>query len=92
MPEVWEQSDTAEEVATVRPWNVILFNDTVHSFDEVIVQIQKATGCNLERATRITWTAHTEGQAVAFSGPFERCEIVAAKLQEIQLRVSLIRS
>jgi len=73
------------------PCQVILFNDDWHTFDEVILQVQKATGCNLEEATRITLAAHNEGQAVAFSGPFERCEIVAAKLQQIKLGVSIER-
>ena len=81
-----------EKTETQRPWEVILFNDDVHSFDEVILQVQKATGCSLENAVRITYTAHQEGQAVAFSGPLERCEMVAAKLQEIKLRVTIERA
>ena len=32
------------------PWQVVLFNDEVHSFEEVIHQVQKAIGCPLERA------------------------------------------
>jgi ATP-dependent Clp protease adaptor protein ClpS len=91
MPEVLEKPETDQEVRTQRPWHVLLFNDDEHSFDEVILQLQKATGCSLEEAVRITWTAHVEGQAVCFSGPFERCEIVATKLQEIRLRVTLER-
>ncbi|MBI2932386.1 MAG: ATP-dependent Clp protease adaptor ClpS [Planctomycetes bacterium] len=83
---------TEHVVQPRRPWQVILFNEDRHTFDEVILQVQKATGCNLEEATRITWTAHTDGQAVCFSGPLERCEIVAAKLQEIRLNVSIERA
>ncbi len=81
-----------EKTQTQRPWEVILFNDDVHSMDEVILQLQKATGCSLENAVRITLTAHHEGQAVAFGGPLERCEIVAGKLQEIKLQVRIERS
>ncbi len=92
MPQILDKPETEDAVQLQRPWNVILFNDDVHSFDEVVLQVQKATGCNQERAWQITWTAHTEGQAVAFTGPFERCEIVSAKLQEIRLRVSIDRS
>jgi ATP-dependent Clp protease adapter protein ClpS len=79
-------------VETQRPWQVLLFNDEVHSFDEVILQVQKATGCSLERAVQITYEAHNTGQAVCFGGPLERCEVVAAKLQEIKLRVSIERA
>ncbi len=80
---------TDERVELARPWNVILYNDDVHSFDEVILQVQKATGCSLERAAAITFEAHNNGKAVCFTGPLERCEIVAAKLQEIRLNVTL---
>lgn len=89
MTQVIERPETSEEVRLQKPWNVLLFNDDVHSFDEVILQVQKATGCSLERAVQITWTAHTEGQAVAYTGVLERCEIVAAKLQEIRLNVRI---
>lgn len=91
VPEVLEKPETEQATVTQRPWHVLLFNDEVHTFDEVILQLQKATGCALEEAARITWAAHVEGQAVCFSGPFERCEIVATKLQEIRLRVSIER-
>jgi len=82
---------TDERVELSRPWNVILWNDDVHSFDEVILQVQKATGCSLDRATAITLEAHHNGKAVCFTGPLERCEIVAGKLQEIRLSVTLER-
>ncbi|MBI2900555.1 MAG: ATP-dependent Clp protease adaptor ClpS [Planctomycetes bacterium] len=91
MPQAIEEPKTQETVELQRPWNVVLFNDDVHTFDEVILQLQKATGCSLERAVQITYAAHTEGQAVAYGGCLERCEIVAAKLQEIRLRVTIER-
>ncbi len=83
---------TDEKVEVQRPWQVILFNDDWHTFDQVILQVQKATGCSLEDATLITLKAHTDGQAVCFSGPLERCEIVAGKLQEIKLNVRIERA
>jgi ATP-dependent Clp protease adapter protein ClpS len=83
---------TDERVEVARPWNVILFNDDVHSFEEVILQLQKATGCSLERAGAIAQEAHNNGKAVCFTGPLERCEIVAAKLYEIRLDVALEKS
>jgi ATP-dependent Clp protease adapter protein ClpS len=88
-PAALPANDTGTEVRPQRPRKVILHNDDVHAFDEVILQVQKATGCSLEQATAITWTAHTRGLAVAFEGPFERCELVAAVLQQIRLRVSI---
>ncbi len=75
----------------IEPWNVILVNDDWHTFDEVIAQLLKATGCSLEQAREITWQVHTEGEAICYSGPRERCEHVASILEEIELRVRLER-
>ncbi|MGD2080949.1 MAG: ATP-dependent Clp protease adaptor ClpS [Nitrospirota bacterium] len=71
----------------IEPWNVILLNDDWHSFDEVIGQLMLATGCSAERAADIAWRAHSEGEAVCYSGPRERCEHVAGVLEEIDLGV-----
>jgi len=71
------------------PWKVILFNDDIHTFDEVIVQLQKATGCSLQRAENIAFEAHTRGKAVAYNGNFQECFKVASVLREIQLLVEI---
>ncbi len=84
-----EQIETIDRTQTDLPWVVILFNDDYHSFDEVIHQVQKATGCSAEEAYTITYTAHTTGQAVAFAGRKSRCEEVASVLREIDLQVAL---
>jgi ATP-dependent Clp protease adapter protein ClpS len=68
---------------------VVLFNDEVHAFDEVITQVQKATGCSSSEAFQITYAAHSNGQAVAFVGDKPQCEQVATVLREIDLHVEL---
>jgi ATP-dependent Clp protease adapter protein ClpS len=68
---------------------VILFNDDVHAFDEVIAQVQKATGCSHGEAFQITYAAHTQGQAVAYIGERPACERVARILREIELRAEI---
>ena len=70
---------------TEEPWRVILFNDAVHSFEEVISQVMKATGCGSTDAEQIAWTAHTNGKALAFLGGFEDCFRVQRVLREIEL-------
>jgi ATP-dependent Clp protease adaptor protein ClpS len=76
-------ADVREEEQT--PWRVFLFNDDVHSFEEVIAQVAKATGCPPSRAAEIAWQAHTEGKAVAFEGEFAECYRVQGVLREIEL-------
>lgn len=71
------------------PWKVILYNDDLHTFDEVIVQLQKALGCGQGRAEEIAFEAHTRGKAIAFNGEFEECFRVMGILREIQLIVEI---
>lgn len=71
------------------PWKVILFNDDIHTFDEVIMQLQKALGCGAKRAEKIAFEAHTRGKAIAFDGEFPECFRVAGVLREIQLIVEI---
>lgn len=81
--DVLVEEETEERLDT--PWRVILYNDEIHSFDEVILQLIKATGCAVEQAERIAWQAHAQGKATAFEGSFEECFRVQGVLREIQL-------
>ena len=67
------------------PWHVILFNDEIHTFDEVIGQLIKATGCSAGRAEDLAWTVHTVGKADVFAGTFEECLRVEGVLAQIGL-------
>ncbi len=82
-PEV--EVDTTEETRLDAPWRVILYNDDIHTFDEVIFQLMKATGCSLPEAEALTWKVHTEGKAAVYEGAFEECFRVQGVLREIQL-------
>lgn len=73
------------------PWEVILFNDEMHSCEEVVFQIQKATGAGLEAATQVMLKAHFEGLAICYSGQLDKCERVATILREINLIVEVLR-
>jgi ATP-dependent Clp protease adaptor protein ClpS len=69
------------------PWVVILYNCDCHSMDEVVYQVQRATGCTLEQAIWVMQEAHVLGRAIAFSGDLEECERVARVLGSIRLQV-----
>ena len=75
----------AEDERIDDPWRVILFNDEIHTFDEVILQLVKATACSTTDAEKIAWTVHLEGKARAYEGSFEDCFRVQGVLREIQL-------
>lgn len=80
--------DTTDE-RIKEPWKVILYNDDIHSFDEVILQLRKATGCTDERAAEIAFEAHTKGKAIAYSGSFQKCYKAMGILRQIQLIVEI---
>ena len=79
----------AASVELGNPWQVVLYNDEAHSFDEVIIQIRKATGYSVERAANITFRVHKNGKAIVFIGDLAPCEKVAAILGQIKLSTSL---
>lgn len=81
--EVLEKEETEER--TDSPWRVILYNDEVHTFDEVIIQLVKATGCTTADAERKAWEVHTRGKAMVYEGAFEDCFRVQGVLREIEL-------
>ena len=83
--------DEQDEIRLGGPWVVILYDDDYHEFEEVILQVQKATGCSLETAVGITDEAHVNGRAIAYTGPQEECERVAGVLRQIRLQVETDR-
>jgi ATP-dependent Clp protease adaptor protein ClpS len=83
------QEDQDDEVATHEPAKVILFNDEVHTFDEVITQLIKAIRCSREKAESLAWEVHTNGRAAVYAGELPRCIEVSGILEEIQLMTQI---
>jgi len=77
--------ETEEEESLDTPWRVILYDDDIHTFDEVINQLIKALGCSVQQAEKFTLQVHNEGKATVYEGSFEECLKVNSVLQEIQL-------
>ena len=67
----WEERD---ESNLNGPYIVILYNDDHHDMDEVVSQLQKATGYDIQRCVAIMYEAHMRSRAVAYSGSEEECE------------------
>lgn len=84
-PSVEVLTEEKEEEDEETPWRVILYNDEIHTFEEVIAQLIKATGCSQSKAEKLTLKVHNEGKARVFEGSFEECFKVNGILKEIQL-------
>ena len=68
---------------------VILFNDEVHSFDQVIIQLIKAIHCTHKVADEMAMTVHTAGKCDVYHGAVEDCLNVSAILEEIELKTEI---
>ena len=84
-----EQSETLEETGVTHPATVILFNDEVHTFEEVITQLVKALRCSLHRGEELALEAHTRGKAAVFTGSLVRCMEISGILEEIELMTQI---
>jgi ATP-dependent Clp protease adaptor protein ClpS len=83
------EHDSDIDVLIHPPVKVILFNDEVHTFEEVIGQLIKALRCDTARAETLTWEVHNNGKAAVFDGPMEECVKVSAVLEEIALHTQI---
>lgn len=84
-----EQHQDEDEVLTQEPAKVILFNDDVHTFDEVITQLIKALQCTSQHAESLAWEVHNNGKAVVYTGELVKCMQVSGVLEEIQLMTQI---
>jgi len=84
--------ETLEEKKTSvdLPFKVILYNDNVHSFDEVIAQLIKALGCSFTKARSLAYEAHVKGKSTIFFGDLTACLKVSSILEEIALHTQIL--
>ncbi|MEZ4785179.1 MAG: ATP-dependent Clp protease adaptor ClpS [Candidatus Kapaibacterium sp.] len=79
----------AEETMIGLPAKVILYNDEIHTFDEVIHQLIKAIRCTSAEAEGIAFEVDTRGLASVFEGELDSCLHVSSILEEIALHTSI---
>lgn len=69
---------------------VVLYNDDWHTFDEVIMQLIKATSCTFEEARNYAFEVHVKGKSIVFNGSMKDCIRVSSILEEIALTTRII--
>ena len=67
---------------------LILFNSS-HIWDEVILQLEKATGFDIIHCEQIATIAHTKGKAVVKSGEIDELVTINNILKQISLITSI---
>lgn len=79
----------ATETEVLLPSKVILYNDEIHTFDEVIFQLVKATGCTAAQAEDLAFEVDTRGLACVYEGEMTQCLRVSSVLEEIALHTEI---
>jgi ATP-dependent Clp protease adapter protein ClpS len=82
-----EQNVTDINVNVLR--RLFIYNSN-HFWDDVILQLQKATGFDTQQCEQIAVIAHTTGKAVVKSGEFEELKKINDVLKEINLITKII--
>ena len=88
LTESWLDEDIVTTIDI--PLKVVLFNDNFHTFDEVIVQICKATGTSQQTAEAHAWEVHTKGKSIVYDGDMGECLRVSSVLEEIALHTQIL--
>jgi ATP-dependent Clp protease adapter protein ClpS len=84
-----QQDQQDVDVLVGQPATVILYNDEVHTFDEVIEQIIKAIGCDKTKAEALTFEVHNTGKSAVYEGAMVECLKVSGTLEEIALHTQI---
>lgn len=87
--ETSEVPGTADRWVGQPEWHVVVFNNEVNTFDEVILILQRATGCSLQEAELETWEIHHLGRSLVHYGSREECERAAAIIRTIGIEVAV---
>jgi ATP-dependent Clp protease adaptor protein ClpS len=68
-------------VITLKPWNVIVWNDPVTPMTVVVAVFKRIFGYSDNKCTQLMLAVHHEGRANVWSGQRERAESYCVKLQ-----------
>jgi ATP-dependent Clp protease adaptor protein ClpS len=64
-------------------WMVIMFNNPLNTFEEVIMILMVATECSMDEAELETWEAHLRGKAPVHFASKEECNRVSKIISSI---------
>jgi len=82
-----QQNIIDDEVTLLR--RLFIFNSN-HLWDDVVLQLQKATGYDVQHCEQIAVIAHTTGKAVVKSGNYDELRKINDVLKEINLITKII--
>lgn len=84
------ETEEEEKTSVGLPFKVVLYNDDIHSFDDVIIQLIKAIKCSFAEARSFAFEVHVKGKAIVFSGDLPACLRITSILEEIALHTQIL--
>lgn len=87
MPDMEER---LAEGMNLRGHLVVVFNNEINTWDEVVLVLQAATGCTLEEAEIETWEVDNLGKSVVHHSNREECDRIAAIIRTIGIHVEVM--
>lgn len=81
--------DKKDQPEVAPPWRVVLHNDEVNVFENVVRLLHRITPLSMEEAFERTQQAHTNGKAVLLSTHKERAELYVEQLTSVGLTVTM---
>lgn len=70
-----EREETSSKSKPLPPWNVVLLDDDDHTYEYVILMLQKLFGHPVEACYQMAKEVDTAGRVVVFSTHRERAEL-----------------
>ena len=83
-PQITDHSSTADD-----RWMVVIFNNDHNSFEDVILILMLATGCDIQEAKMETWEADHYGKAPVHFASQKECKRVAKIIEEVGVRTEV---
>ncbi len=89
-PVLPDREDEREETIGGSGYIVIVYDNDKNTWDDVVMILQKATGCSLEEANIETWEVDNLGKSVVHHGGQEECNRAAGIIRTIGIRVEVV--
>lgn len=71
------------------PYNVVLHNDDVHTFEDVARALHKVIGVSLKRGYELADIVHNNGNAIVATCRKEQAELYRERLEGYKLTVTI---
>lgn len=79
--------DLQPSPAATEEWHVVVYNNEVNTYEEVMTILMLATGCDAEEAYIETWEVDHYGKCAVHRAPQDECSRIAEVIRTIGVTV-----